>query len=182
MARDPISTINAIVVMGVSGCGKTTVASALAERLGWDYVEADGFHPAPNIEKMTAGIPLGDEDRWPWLDAMASHLGAARERGRPCVIACSALKRRYRERLTGGRADIGLVYLKGSYETILSRLAGRTGHYMPPSLLQSQFDALEEPSPDEDPITVSIGLSAWELVAEIVARLDADSSTQRTQR
>lgn len=161
----------AIVVMGVSGCGKTTVASALARRLGWDFVEADRFHPAANIEKMTAGIPLGDEDRWPWLDAMASHLAAARGRDRPCVLACSALKRRYRERLAAGSGDLRLVYLQGSYETILSRLAGRTGHYMPPSLLESQFAALEEPVPEEDAITVSAEPDSAAIVDEILRRL-----------
>jgi gluconokinase len=157
----------------VSGCGKTTVASALAERLGWDYVEADGFHPTSNIEKMTAGIPLGDEDRWPWLDAMASYLEVARERQRPCVLACSALKRRYRDRLAGGHRDIRLVYLRGSYETIVARLAGRTGHYMPPSLLQSQFEALEEPGAEEDPIMVSVESGPETIVEEIVGKLDS---------
>ena len=156
--------LSAIVVMGVSGCGKSTVAARLAQRLGWDLAEADTFHGAANVEKMTAGIPLGDEDRWPWLDAMARYLEDARVRRRPCVIACSALKRRYRERLTGDRDDVGLVYLQGSYETILSRLAGRTGHYMPPSLLRSQFDALEEPGPDEHPISVSVEREPGEIV------------------
>ena len=166
----------AIVVMGVAGCGKSTIASALAERLGWDYVEADRFHPRANIEKMTAGIPLGDDDRWPWLDAMASHLAAARSQGRPCVLACSALKRRYRERLAGGHDDIQLVYLQGSYDTILARLAGRTGHYMPPSLLQSQFEALEEPRAEERPITVSVQESPDAIVETITRDLDPGSS------
>jgi len=173
--RDPRRVL-AIIVMGVSGCGKTSVASALAGRLGWDYVEADGFHPRANIEKMTAGIPLGDEDRWPWLDAIARYLEVARERGRPCVLACSALKRRYRERLSRGKGDIRVVYLRGSYETILSRLAGRTGHYMPLSLLQSQFDALEEPGPDEDPFVLSVESPVEEIVEEIVANLDPGPS------
>ena len=161
--------ITAIVVMGVSGCGKTTVASALAERLGWDYVEADGFHPTSNIEKMTAGIPLGDEDRWPWLDAMASYLEVARERGRPCVLACSALKRRYRDRLAGGHDDVRLVYLRGSYKTISGRMAGRTGHYMPPSLLKSQFETLEEPLPNENALVLSVEIDPPEKLVERLA-------------
>src|SRR6185436_8379219 len=96
----------AIVVMGVSGCGKTTVASGVAERLGWDFVEADTLHSPANVAKMGAGIPLTDEDRWPWLDAIAAHIEAARKKQKPCVVACSALKRRYRQRLSGGHADV----------------------------------------------------------------------------
>ena len=155
--------------MGVSGCGKTTVASRLAQRLRWEYAEADTFHSAANVAKMTAGIPLTDEDRWPWLDAIAKRIEAARTSGRGCVVACSALKRRYRERLSGGHADVRFVYLQGDYDTVAARLSGRTGHYMPPSLLKSQYEALEEPAPDENAVVLSIDRSADELVAAIIS-------------
>ena len=161
----------AIVVMGVSGCGKTTVASRLARRLQWDFVEADTFHPAANVEKMRAGIPLGDDDRWPWLDAIAAWIDAARAKGRPCIVACSALKRSYRERLAHGHGDVRFVYLRGSFETVAARMVGRTGHYMPASLLQSQYQTLEEPGADENAIVLSIESPADALVDEIVATL-----------
>ena len=169
MVRAPIP----IVVMGVSGCGKTTVASALARRLGWDFVEADALHPAANVEKMRAGIALTDEDRWPWLDAIAARIERGRVGDRPCVVACSALKRRYRERLSIGRDDVRFVYLRGDYETILPRLAGRTGHYMPPSLLRSQFDALEEPGEDENALVLDIRTPALDLLDRVAAELPA---------
>ena len=162
--------------MGVSGSGKTTVASALAHRLRWDLVEADTFHPAANIEKMRAGIALGDDDRWPWLDAIAAWIDGARKDGRRCIVACSALKRSYRERLARGHDDLRFVYLRGSYATVAARLSGRTGHYMPPSLLQSQFDTLEEPGPDEHPVVLSIETPADVLVCEIVAALALEGS------
>ena len=163
--------VRAIVVMGVSGCGKSTVAARLAQRLGWDLAEADSFHCAANVEKMRSGTALTDEDRWPWLDAIAAWIGAARGQGRPCIVACSALKRRYRERLAGGHGDVLFVYLKGDYETVAARLAGRSGHYMPLSLLQSQFDALEEPGADEGALVLSIGRPVEALVEELAARL-----------
>jgi len=156
--------------MGVSGCGKTTVASGVAERLGWDFVEADTLHSPANVAKMGAGIPLTDEDRWPWLDAIAAHIEAARKKQKPCVVACSALKRRYRQRLSGGHADVRFAYLEGSFDTIAARLARRTGHYMPLSLLESQFAALEAPGADEDSIVVSAERPAEALVEEVVAR------------
>ena len=161
----------AIVVMGVSGCGKTTVASRLARRLQWDFVEADTFHPAANIEKMRAGVPLGDDDRWPWLDAIAAWIDAARAKGRPCIVACSALKRSYRERLAHGHSDVRFVYLRGAFETVAVRLADRSEHYMPLSLLQSQYQALEEPGADENPVVLSIESPVDSLVDEIVATL-----------
>ena len=157
--------------MGVSGCGKTTVASRLAERLRWDFVEADTFHPVANVEKMRAGIPLGDDDRWPWLDAIAAYLDAARTRRRPCIVACSALRRSYRERLAHGRGDVRFVYLRGSFETVAARMVGRTGHYMPASLLQSQYQTLEEPGEDENPVVLSIETPVDALVEKIVATL-----------
>jgi len=157
--------------MGVSGCGKSTVAERLAARLEWQFAEADAFHPAANVEKMRSGIPLTDEDRWPWLDAIAAWTGTMRSQGQPAVVTCSALKRAYRQRLAGGHHDVRFVYLQGSYELIASRLAMRRHEYMPPTLLRSQFEALEEPGADEQPVVVSIEPPADAIVAEIVARL-----------
>src|SRR4051794_2265939 len=115
-----------IVVMGVAGCGKTTVADRIAARLAWDHAEADDFHSQANVAKMTAGIPLTDADRWPWLDALADWIDARRAAGRHSVVACSALKRAYRERLARGHDDVRFVYLQGTYGTIANRLASRT--------------------------------------------------------
>jgi gluconokinase len=160
-----------IVVMGVSGCGKTTVAARLADRLRWQLAEADMFHSAANIAKMRSAIPLTDADRWPWLDGIAKWIDAGRSAHRPGVITCSALKRRYREIIIGDRPDVRLVYLKGDYDLIARRMATREEHYMPVGLLQSQFDALEEPGPDENAIVVSIEPRPEDIVAEIVAAL-----------
>ena len=160
-----------VVVMGVSGCGKSTVAERLATRLGWQFAEADSFHPTANVAKMRSGTPLTDEDRGPWLEAIASWIGAIRSREQRAVVTCSALKRAYRQRLAGGHPDVRFVYLQGSYELIASRLAMRRHDYMPPTLLRSQFDALEEPGADEEPVVVSIEPPADAIVAEIVARL-----------
>ncbi len=146
--------MTAIVVMGVSGCGKTTLARMLAERLGWVLLEGDSYHPPANIAKMSAGIPLDDADRAPWLAAIAAAIDA--RRGAGAVVACSALKRAYRQVLIGARADVTLLYLQGTRATIAARLAARTGHYMPPGLLDSQLGTLEEPGPDEHPIVLSI--------------------------
>ena len=162
----------AIVVMGVSGCGKTTLASRLAQRLGWEFAEADAFHSLANVEKMRSGIPLTDEDRWPWLEALAERLDSARKRGLPCVVACSALRRAYRERLARGHDDVRFVYLQGDLETIAGRMAGRSGHYMPPSLLRSQFATLEEPGRDENPIVISIDRPPDVQVDDVVAALE----------
>src|SRR5688572_26648299 len=157
--------------MGVSGCGKSTVAARLALKLGWDLAEADTFHSAANVEKMRLGIALTDEDRGPWLDAIAAWFDSERIRDRSCVVACSALKRRYRERLSGGKPDVRFAFLSGPYDTVAARLAGRSGHYMPLSLLQSQFDALEPPGPGENPIVLSIALPVEEIVSEVVLEL-----------
>ncbi|SRR5258708_2457573 len=160
-----------IIVMGVSGSGKTTVASQLAHRLHWRFAEADSFHASANVAKMRDGIPLTDEDRRPWLDAIAAWIDAMRAAGEHCVVACSALKRSYRAKLAAGPRDVRFVYLKGDYGLVASRLNGRTGHYMPASLLQSQFDTLEEPDATENAIIVSIERPAEEIVAAIVGRL-----------
>jgi len=157
-----------IVVMGVSGCGKSTVAEALARRLGWHFAEADEFHPPANVAKMKSGVPLTDEDRAPWLAAIAAHIDEARASETPTVVTCSALKRRYRDVIVGNRPDVTLVHLKGDYETIARRMAARAHHYMPVSLLQSQFDALEEPADDERAISVSIDQPPERIVERIV--------------
>jgi len=157
--------------MGVSGSGKSTVASRLAARLGWDFAEADVFHSAANVAKMQAGTALTDDDRGPWLDALASRIARARAEKRPCVVACSALRRIYRERLAAGHADVRFAYLQGDFATIEARMKTRTGHYMPASLLESQFRTLEEPAAGEPAITLPGEASPDALVDEIVRRL-----------
>lgn len=160
------------VIMGVSGCGKTTVARLLAERRGWSVIEGDALHPQANVAKMSAGIPLTDEDRWPWLRAIAAEIDARCARGESSAVASSALKRAYRVVLIGERSDVVLVYLKGSKELISARMKARHGHFMPPSLLDSQFATLEEPGPDERPIVLSIEPPAEAIVDELERQLD----------
>jgi gluconokinase len=160
-----------LVVMGVSGSGKTTIGTQLALALRWDFEDADWFHPSRNIDKMHAGIPLTDEDRAPWLIAIADFIDQARVAGQHAVVTCSALKRRYRAVIIGNRPDVRLIYLKGDMELIARRIATRHEHFMPASLLQSQFDALEEPGPDENAIVVSIAPRPREIVAEILEAL-----------
>jgi gluconokinase/6-phosphogluconolactonase len=159
------------VVMGVTGSGKTTVAKLLAERLGWQFQEGDALHPPANVEKMSAGIPLTDADRLPWLRKIAETIDGWRARGESGVVTCSALKRSYRDIIVGDRPDVRLVYLKGSHDLIRQRMAARHGHFMPSSLLDSQFATLEEPSPDENAIVVDIGGEPEEIVREIANRL-----------
>jgi gluconokinase len=168
--------LSVVVVMGVSGCGKSTIASMLAHRLNWIYEDGDWFHPRSNVRKMHAGEPLTDEDRWPWLHGIAAWIDASRRVGNHGTVACSALKRAYRDILVGERRDVRIVYLKGERDLIARRLAARDGHFMPPSLLDSQFAALEEPQPDEHPIVVSIVPHPREVVEEIVKRLGEDAS------
>ncbi len=162
-----------LVVMGVSGSGKTTVAALLAGRLGWEYGDADDFHSPANVRKMHGGTPLGDEDRWPWLRAMAAWIDATRSVGRHGVLACSALKRAYRTVLVGARADVRLVYLRGDKALISSRQAARHGHFMPASLVDSQFATLEEPGAEEHPLTVSVAPRPPLIVDGIVRALGA---------
>ena len=175
MPSDPIPDVNAnttgsvdaVVVMGVAGCGKTSVGLALADGLGWPFLEGDSLHPAENIAKMSAGIPLQDEDRWGWLDVIAARIAQARDSGERLVVSCSALKRRYRERLAAGGLRVLFVHLDGSRELILGRMALRTGHFMPVSLLDSQFAALEPLAADEFGIACAIDASPAEIAARV---------------
>ena len=145
-----------VVVMGVAGSGKTTIASGLAQRLGWDLLEGDSFHPPANVAKMSAGMPLTDHDRWPWLRAIAAAMDERQTAGRSAVVACSALKRAYRAILLDGRPASILLYPRGPQSLIAQRMAARHDHFMPPSLLDSQFATLEEPGPEENPVVVDI--------------------------
>jgi carbohydrate kinase (thermoresistant glucokinase family) len=162
----------AIVVMGVSGAGKSTVGRIVALRLGCPFRDADSFHPQANIHKMAAGHPLTDEDRWPWLAAIAAWIREHRATGTTCVVTCSALKRAYRDIVTNQQSDdVRLVHLKGDFAVIEARLKARQGHFMPPALLASQFDALEEPAADEHAITVSIDATPEEIAERVLKRL-----------
>jgi gluconokinase len=161
----------ALIVMGVSGCGKSTVGSFLAERLGWDFRDGDSFHPPENVEKMRSGMPLTDTDRWPWLAAIAAWIDDHRRAGTHGIVACSALKRAYRDRLRDGHADVSFVHLTGSKELIAARLALRKGHYMPPSLLDSQLATLEVPGPDEAAVAVSVEAMPDAIVDHVIDAL-----------
>jgi gluconokinase len=158
-----------LVVMGVSGSGKSTVAGIVAGRLGWDLEEGDDLHPPANVAKMASGIPLTDDDRWPWLDQIGAWIREHTAAGRPGVITCSALRRVYRDRLRGD--GVVFVYLAGTRELIGQRLAARTDHFMPSALLDSQLATLEPPGPDENTLRVELGPTAAELAAEIINRL-----------
>ena len=155
-----------VVVMGVSGSGKTTVGAALADALGLPFVDGDALHPAANVAKMAAGIPLDDADRAPWLDAVGAVLAAG-----PVVVACSALRRVYRDRLRAAAPGLLLVFLDGSREVLAQRMAGRPGHFMPASLLDSQLATLERPDPDEHPVTVDIAAPVPDIVASLMERI-----------
>jgi gluconokinase len=161
----------ALIVMGVSGSGKSTIAGKLAERLHWTCEDGDRFHPKSNVEKMSAGHPLTDEDRLPWLQAIADEVDRVCSDGEHAVIACSALKRAYRKILVHDRDDVRIVYLKGGRDLIAKRLELRKGHFMPPGLLDSQFNTLEPPGSSENPIVVDIDASVEAIVDHIVAKL-----------
>jgi len=160
--------------MGVSGSGKSTIAEALAGRIGWRCEDGDKFHPASNVAKMSAGEPLTDEDRWPWLKAIADEIDRLCGKNQHAVFACSALKRAYREVLVHGRNDIRIVFLDGTQGLIAGRLAARRGHFMPAGLLDSQFRTLEPPNPDEGAVTVSIDATVDAIVDDIIGKLKLD--------
>jgi gluconokinase len=157
-----------MIVMGVAGSGKTTVGESLAKHLGWEFYDADHFHPPENVSKMASGIPLDDSDRAPWLDALHELISASLVTGRPGILACSALKERYRQQLLSGKDDVQLIYLKGSFDLIWSRMSLRNDHYMKPHMLQSQFDALEEPT---DALTFNVSMPVGDIVQEIISKL-----------
>lgn len=160
-----------VVVMGVASSGKTSLGERLAERLGWPFRDADSFHPPENVAKMAGGTPLNDDDRKPWLAAIAAWIDDLRAKGEHGIVTCSALKRAYRQVIVGDRPDVALVYLKGSRELIGRRMAARQHHFMPPALLDSQFAALEEPGDGEKPLVVSVEDSKDAIVQDVVDRL-----------
>lgn len=157
------------VVMGVSGSGKTTIGQALARRLNCPFYDGDDFHPAENVAKMRQGIPLNDADRWPWLDRLADLIAEHLSRGETAVLACSALKEKYRQRLKRGQERVTFVYLNGSFDLIWQRMQQREGHYMKAEMLHSQFDALEEPDP-ATAIVVDIDQDIASMISEIIGR------------
>jgi carbohydrate kinase (thermoresistant glucokinase family) len=169
-ARPPII----LIVMGVSGSGKTTVAAMLAGRLHWRFQEGDALHPQANVDKMHHGIPLTDADRLPWLDSIAALIDLWNAEGVSGIITCSALKRAYRERIRAGRSDVELIYLRGERALVSARITQRMGHFMPPSLLASQFETLEEPDKDEPVITIDIGGSPDQIVDAILTALQRE--------
>lgn len=175
MTTDDQNPTPVLVVMGVSGTGKSTVAGILAGELHWDLAEGDDLHPAPNVAKMRGGQPLTDEDRWPWLDLVAGWIQQHTAAGRPGIITCSALKRTYRDRLRG--PGVVFVHLSGSKTQIGGRLSARLDHYMPPSLLDSQLAILEPPAAGENVLTVDIGRPATQLAAEVIERLELQPAT-----
>jgi len=165
-----------VLVMGVSGVGKTTLAQALAAALGWPFQEGDALHPPENVAKMAAGVALSDDDRGPWLDRIKAWIAARREAGEPGVITCSALKRAYRDRILGSAAErlgVALVFLAAPEAVIAARLARRRGHFMPPTLLASQFATLEAPGPAEHPLVVDATQPPAAMAAEALALLAA---------
>lgn len=159
-----------VVLMGVAGCGKSTIGAALSARLGWPFRDADSFHPPANVAKMSRGEALTDADREPWLEAIAAWIDARQAAAAPAVVSCSALKRAYREVIVGGRPGVQLVHLAGSHDLIATRMAQRRDHFMPTSLLKSQFETLEPPSATEA-LVVDVGGAPDAIAQRIVAHL-----------
>jgi gluconokinase len=164
-----------VIIFGVSGAGKTTIGRLLAEQLGWRFYEADDFHPRANIEKMRSGFPLTDDDRWPWLEWLRQQIERSLAARENAVLACSALKRAYRDRVRVSGA-VKFVFLRGDYALVEKQLRSRHGHFMNATLLQSQFDDLEEPQPDEHAVTIQLGRTPEEIVDRIRAKLRLPNS------
>jgi carbohydrate kinase (thermoresistant glucokinase family) len=167
-------TPRVIVLMGVSGSGKSTIGKRLSRTLGWPFRDADSFHPPANVEKMSRGIPLTDEDRAPWLAAIADWIDECLHTGEPGIVSCSALKRSYRRVLIGKRTGVALVYLHGSFALISDRMSRRKGHFMPTALLQSQFETLQEPSAAEHALALSVHLPPKVIVERILEALSLE--------
>jgi gluconokinase len=165
-----------VVIAGVSGTGKTTVGKLLAHRLGWRFADADELHPAANIAKMAAGQPLNDTDRDPWLEAIGEWIDDRCRDGEPGIVTCSALKRRYRDRIRAGRPQVRIVYLTGDPQVIAQRMSSRGDHFMKPTMLASQLSAVEEPGPDESVLTVSVNAEAETVAERIATGLDLPHS------
>jgi gluconokinase len=159
-----------VIIFGVSGAGKTTVGKLLARELGWRFVEADDFHPAANVEKMRSGHSLTDADRWPWLERLRQQIERSLGTEENVVLACSALKRAYRDRLRVSD-EVKFVFLRGDYALVEKQLRSRHGHFMDANLLQSQFDDLEEPQPDDNVLTIELGRTPEKIVNQIEAKL-----------
>lgn len=173
-----------VIVMGVAGSGKSTVGRLLAKRLGFGFAEGDQYHPPANIEKMSRQEPLDDDDRWPWLDRMAAAIDQWHSAGQDSVLTCSALKQSYRERLIGQGKEVRLVFLRGEKDLIRRRMEVRQDHFMPTALLDSQFEALEPPGPEEDPVVVQVAEPPERLVTQIaraLGRLDAAQDHEREE-
>lgn len=166
-----MTALQHVVVMGVSGCGKSTTGAALAARLGWPFIEGDSFHPEANRAKMHAGIPLDDEDRVPWLEALAAEIARHEAQGQSVVLSCSSLKRTYRDILRSGAPRVRFLHVHGTREILTQRLTNRTGHFFPPKLLDSQLATLELLEPDEDGVVINMALSIPEQTREALRLL-----------
>lgn len=171
------STVTHLVIMGVAGCGKTTAAISLGTLTGWPVAEADDFHPQANIDKMSAGIPLTDEDRWPWLESLRDWMGQQAERGSSSIVTCSALKRSYRDLLSKAPGRVLFIHLVAEQDALRTRMEQREGHFMPPELLPSQFATLEDLAEDEDGIVVESLATPEETLNAILAALTREGIT-----